>query len=73
MNRYRCMRPDGTYIYTAAPTLRKARMNVEWRLRRLGMFYLDAREWASGTEACRDAETQTHAAANPSLRSVELR
>lgn len=54
MNRYRCMCPDGTYVYTAAPTLRKARMNVEWRLRRSGMFYLDARAWASGTEMCHD-------------------
>ena len=52
MNRYRCMTPSGEYIYTAAPTLSKARMNVEWRLRRSGMFHLDAREWASNTEPC---------------------
>lgn len=54
MNRYRCMTPSGEYIYTAAPTLRKARMNVEWRLRRSGMSCLDARTWASNTEACHD-------------------
>ncbi len=50
MFRFKCKAPDGAWMYTVAPSLRKARMNFEWRLRREGMFYAHARSWAADTE-----------------------
>ena len=38
--------PDGDVGETTAPSWRKAVVNFSWRLRRLGMFHSDAREWA---------------------------
>lgn len=50
MFRFKCKTPDGAWIYTVAPSLKRARMNFEWRLRRKGMFYAHARSCAADTK-----------------------
>lgn len=50
MKVYRTMGPSGEWLQTTAPTAARARSNLAYRLRRLGMPAARARDWVEDTE-----------------------
>jgi hypothetical protein len=50
MKKYRMKGPDGSWWETTATSLRAAKANFAYRLRRAGMFVANAYAWAADTE-----------------------
>lgn len=50
MKTYRTKGPSGEWLQTTAPTAAKARSNLAYRLRRLGMPAARARVWVGDAE-----------------------
>lgn len=50
MKKYRMKGPDGTWWETMATSLRKAKANFAYRLKKMGIFVGDAYSWAADAE-----------------------
>ena len=50
MKQFRLKLPDGSWGYTVAPSLKKAKANFAFRLCRDGMYRPAAYEWAEDAE-----------------------